>query len=260
MAPSLDPETTKYIILFALVLVLVVVVLVLTRKFSKKALRGWLKNREDRVMKSDKAFNTLQAVKIISKNFEGQGIDVSSVKGIIEAAENEMELKNYTSTIELTERAKVRLIELKSKKDREEDKQPEPKPHEIDAKDFEPSGKEGYEPTAKEMLHKKYPQNFLESKFTIGVAEEMLRNSKDKDVTREAKTLLEQSKHCFEIEDYGSALRYSVQCKKLLEGAGIEVAREPLQKMKEKLECPQCKYEANEYDIFCRKCGYKLKN
>lgn len=260
MAISLDDETTQLIILFALLLVFIVVILILTRKYSKKPLRRWLKSREDRVLKSDKAFNTLQAVKIISKNFEGQGIDVRSVKGIIEGAEVEMELKNYTSTIELAERAKALLIELKSKKDREEDKQPEPKPHEIDAKDFEPSRKEGYEPTAKEMLHKKYPQNYFESKFTIGVAEEMLRNSKDKDVTSEAKTLLEQSKYCFEIEDYAGALRYSAQCKKLLEGAGIEAVREPIQKMKEKLECPKCKYESNEYDIFCRKCGIKLKN
>lgn len=259
MAFSLDPETTRIIILLALLLVFVVVILILTRKYSKKPLRRWLRSREDRILKSDKAFNTLQAVKIISKNFEGQGIDIRSVKGIIESAEVEMEFKNYTSAIELAERAKTLLIELKSKKDREEDKPAESKPHEIDEKDFEPSAKESYEPTAKEMLHRKYPPNFVESKFTMGVAEEMLRNSKDKDITREAKTLLEQSRHCFEIEDYGGALNYSVQCKKLLERAGIEASREPIQKMKEKLECPQCKFEANEYDIFCRKCGYKLK-
>jgi hypothetical protein len=267
----LDSETIKIIVLFAFLLILALLVIVITRRFSKKAMRTWLKDKGDQSHESDKAFNSLLAVKVISKNFEGQGLDVTPVKKLIEDSERKMKMKNYDASIETTETAKAILMELKAKKDSagpdldrpgDADIGPtELTQTELAQTELAASAKDDHSLTAKEMIQKRYPQSFLQSKFTIGLAESLLESSRGRDLPlEEAKSLLEKSKDCFNNEDYENALQYSIQCKRLLEGESVEPpVQGPTHEAIEKHECPQCKHEAKERDVFCRRCGYELK-
>lgn len=262
---ALDNDTILLIVLLSLLLIIVIVVLILTRKFSKKALRPWLAKRGKTSYESDKAYNSLVAIRAISKNFEGQGMDVSEVKKLIVQAEGAMELKDFSSALEICERAKERLREIKSTKDQKEEaagrKVYVPKTEELDS-----TADKSYQPTPKEMLQKKYPPNFVEAKFTMGLSEKLLNDSKNKGVTSsEAESILEKSKRCFESEDYEGALRFSLECKRILESGQlerIEVKPEPEKLEPEEipaLECQRCKKIATRGDVFCRRCGNKLK-
>lgn len=262
---ALDSETIWLIGGLGLLLIIIVVVLALTRKFSKKALRPWLARREKASYESDKAYNSMVAVRAISKNFEDQGIDVSEIKKLIVQAEGAMELKDYASTLEICERIKEHLRRIKSKKDQKDDaagrKVYVPKTEELDS-----SSDRSYQPTTKEMLQKKFPPNFVEAKFTIGLSEKLLNDSKNKGHTSsEAISILEKSKRCFETEDYEGALRFSLECKRILENGrieSIEAKSEPEKLEPEEipvLECQRCKKMAKRDDVFCRRCGNKLK-
>jgi hypothetical protein len=267
----LDSETIKIVVLFAFLLIIALLVIVITRRFSKKAMRRYLKDKGDTTHESDKAFNSILAVKVISKNFEGQGLDITQVKKLIEESEREMKMKNYETSIGITENAKSILMELKAKEDSAGPDSDRPGGAEIGPSDLTPaelaqnelaaSAKDDHSLTPKEMIQKRYPQSFLQSKFTIGLAESLVEKSSVSGVQlEEARSLLEKSKRCFEDEDFENALQYSIQCKRLLEGERVEPpVQEPSHQSAEKLECPQCKHEAKEKDMFCRRCGYELK-
>ncbi len=260
MVFQVDPETISIIAFLGLLLVVVILILVLTRRYSKKALRRWMVEKGDRSLKSDKAYNTLLAVKTVAKTFEGQGMDVGSVKPLIADAESEMELKNYSSSMELADKAKNILIELKSKRDKKEKEGVKSETEEIDVNDLKFPPKEEYKPTTKEVLQKKYPPNYFQAKFTMGVVEKRLSESDlGQEIVSEAGALMEQGKQSFESEDFDGALVYFNRSKRLLEGEKVD-APSNVPKLKEKLNCPRCKYEAMENDLFCRRCGHKLSD
>jgi len=176
-----------------------------------------------------------------------------------------MELKDFSSALEICERAKERLRAMKAKKD-QKDEAAGRKVYVPKATDIDSTTDKSYQPTPKEMLQKKYPPNFVEAKFTIGLSEKLLNDSKKKGVTSgEAESILEKSKHCFETEDYEGALKYSLECKRILESGRletIEVKPVPAKLEPEEisaLECQRCKKIAKRGDVFCRRCGNKLK-
>ncbi|MCK5547425.1 MAG: hypothetical protein KAI64_00310, partial [Thermoplasmata archaeon] len=214
---ALDSGTIQLIVGLGILLVFVVVILIMTRRFSKKSLRRYLSQKGDIKLESDKAYNSVTAVRAISESFDRQGVDVSSVKKIIGEAKKEMNLKNYSTAIELAERAKEKLVELKKTKERAEREEGESKAVDLEADDFESSSEDEQELTAKETLQKKYPPNFIQSKFTIGVVEDLVKKSNDRKVLDEAEPLLKESKDCFQREEYDRALQLSLQCRKRLE-------------------------------------------
>ncbi len=252
-------DITYIIIGLAVLLIFVVVTLMLTRKFSKKALRRYFKEKGERSMESDKAFNSLLAVKAITKNYEAQGMDASKVRILIGDADKAMRLSNYSSALEYAEKAKTELMELKAKKDLQE------KGAQEDAKKAGPevlpaTDREDYEPTAKEMLQKNYPPNYLQAQFTMKMTEDMMAHSAvDENSLREATGLMEKGRECFQNEDYDGALMYSLRCKSLLDRPeeGPEIS-EPEGAMASGAACGRCRYIGREGDVFCRRCGNPL--
>jgi hypothetical protein len=261
IALQLDSETSTLIIGLVVLLIFVVVILALTRKFSKKALRRWFRKRGERSIDADKAYNSLLAVKTISKSFESQGIDVSPVKKLIREAEAAISLDDNKSAIEYAEKAKELLSELRAKAKKEEDVPFEEGKKAGEATDLasvlksQESGE--YTPTTKEMLQRKYPPNFLQARFTIRMAENLLASAKGEDPSLvTARSLLDESKRCFEEKDYDGALRHSLHCKRILEGKDEEQASSTKSEMEPK--CPRCGHPRRPQDVFCRKCGASL--
>jgi hypothetical protein len=255
-------DITYIIIGLAVLLIFVVVTLMLTRKFSKKALRRYFKERGERSIESDKAFNSLLAVKAITKNYEAKGMDVSKVRILIGDANKAMSLDNYSAALEYSEKAKKELMELKVKKDREEKKVLE------DAKKAGPeelaaTEKGDYQPTTKEMLQKNYPPNYLQAQFTMKMTEDMMAHSSvDEASLSEATTLMEKGRECFQNEDYDGALMYSLRCKSLLDGPKEDreiPAAEAVPAASTGTTCSNCRYVGRGGDIFCRRCGNALQ-
>lgn len=259
-ALQIDSDTIYIIIGLVVLLIFVVVTLILTRKFSKKRLRRYFKEKGERSLESDKAFNSLLAVKTITKNFESQGMDVGKVKILIGDADKAMGLNNYSSALEYSEKAKKELMEIKAKKDKEE-KKALGDAKEAGPDELPPLEKEDYEPTAKEMLQKNYPPNYIQAQFTMKMTEDqMAHSSVDEKALSEATALMEMSRECFQNEDYDGALSYSLRCKALLEGPKEEQETSTTDAAAgTSTTCGRCRYIGKEGDMFCRRCGNALQ-
>jgi hypothetical protein len=256
-------EDITYIIIgLAVLLIFVVVTLMLTRKFSKKALRRYFKKKGERSIESDKAFNSLLAVKAITKNFDSQGMDVSKVRILIGDADKAMRLDNYSAAIEYSEKAKKELMELKAKKDKEEKKALEDG-KKAGPEEIPPTEKGDYQPTTKEMLQKNYPPNYLQAQFTLKMTENMMAHSSvDEASLSEATGLMEKGRECFQNEDYDGALMYHLRCKSLLECPKEDEetpAAEAVPAASTGATCSRCRYIGREGDMFCRRCGNALQ-
>jgi hypothetical protein len=253
-------DFTYIIIGLAVLLIFVVIALILTRKFSKKALRRYFREKGEKSIESDKAFNSLLAVKAITKNYESQGMDVSKVRILIGDADRAMRLDNYGSALDYSERAKKELMELKAKKD-EEEKRALEDTEKVGPEELSPTEKEDYQPTTKEVLQKKYPPNYLQAQFTMKMTEDMMARTKvgEKELS-EASDLMEKSRACFQSEDFDGALSYSLRCKTILEGPKEDQKTSTMDVVADTgAACSRCRNVGKEGDMFCRRCGNALQ-
>ncbi len=199
------------------------------------------------------AFNRVKSTQSIVNVMKRQGKDTSSAEATLERAEMAMDNDNFTEAKNLADEAKSKLDSaraagqskgssssrekkvLTKKSDGEEKETTEEK------KSTEKGLKKGYtvdeleelemerDERGKEMKSKfeeqrerveSLPENYLQAKFELKVAREMMD---DEGGGAEAQELLERAEEMFDSEDYTQALKFAVRCKKAIdeEEAGL---------------------------------------
>ncbi|MFQ6107788.1 MAG: zinc ribbon domain-containing protein [Thermoplasmata archaeon] len=262
----MDGLDDRTIVLVMILVIFAIITFIELRYFRKRRMAVSKKEPLE-----DRAFNALLNARAISNTLARDGTDLSGVNEVLGRARAALETGDYRGSLELTDRAKDMMKTVKVKSDA-------------------PSMLEGEgeflesQPTTKEVLKDKFPDNYLESRFSRSLAAEAIERARDArlDVS-DAERLLRQCDDCVAVEDYTQALSYAVQSKKAAEGvlsvtkakapeapgnvcrscgAGIHVGDKFCRKCGAKaiLTCNHCGKEPEEGDVFCRGCGARLES
>ncbi len=250
------------------------------------------KAQEGNVLDSkDEAHNSVVSTKSIINVMKKKGVDVGSSEIIIERAEIALDAGNYKKAKRLAEEAKDDLDNAKTrpqpampvlKKVGKEDIE-----YESDVLDdlvkLEEELSEEDRSKQQEFVEEKekirvLPDNYLESKFEIDVAKQLVQERG----THESIKLLQMAESHFENEDYTGALKYAMKTKKSIDEkeAGLlaaqkvdrvkpesiskgEVKTSPtsyeIETREEAFSCPECGNPVDVSDKFCNLCGGKLE-
>ncbi len=253
---ALDDPTTATIV-GVLILVMGIVTFLEMRYLRKKS-----KNR--RVLSSrradqlpDEAHNALITTRAILTTVDLTGVRTADVVSFLDEAQTAYERHNYRVTIELTTKAKARLMALKAEQSTKGDLAKLGPPSSTDAKD---------EPTTKERLQKEFPAGLAQARFAMGLAESSLSGARagGREVGQ-AEQLLVQAKDLFEAQDYEGALKNARLAQKSAAGVKVEVIAPPPRLSAPPTAAPSaptcaaCGAPLKEDDAFCRKCGAKVE-
>ena len=242
------------------VVLAVVSIVIAVAFFEMRFLRKRMKNRRIRAAKDDSALpdqahNSVTTTKAIYASLSRQGIQSPEVSGWLREAEMAYERRNFRVTLELTTKAKDRLLTLKSAQASRGD---------LAKLETLPTPGGGEEITTKELLQKEVPPNLLQSKFSIELAETAIGQGRHvgRDIGQ-ATELLETARSRFEAKDYDSALRVARLSKRSADGQKVEVpakvpAAVPVPAVSPPIECQSCGASLRSDDAFCRKCGARV--
>ncbi|GEM_PF-3454482 len=227
--------------------------------------------KESSIDPEDEAYNAVMTGKSICRVLKNSGHDVSSAEIILERAELALQSDDNQKAIQLAEEAKNKIEQAKERGKTTPaeilDSTPPKEPKSEAVKEFE---------KAKEKIQN-LPDNYMESKFEIDVARDMVEEDGD----TEARRLLDMAEESYSAGDYTQALSYAVRCKKWIDedSAGLLAGqrigkREPVEEKKteisvknlstpeEKKEsdhrCDECGNKVSTDDKFCNRCGAKL--
>ncbi len=240
--------------------ILVLVAIAAATFLETRFLRRKMKNRRVRAAKrddevQDEAHNAIVTTKAIMTSLERQGIRSEEAAGWLSEARVASTRRNYRVAIELTGKAKARLLSLKSAQASKGD---------LAKLDLLSSAGSAQEMTTKEVLQKDVPPNLLQSKFSIGVAETALEQGRveGRDAAQ-ATQLLEAAKARFDAKDYAGALSIARLSKRAANGEVVD-ASVPVPVATRSSEagvgraCPSCGSALQADDVFCRKCGTRV--
>jgi len=241
------------------VVLAVVVVAIAVAFFEMRFLHKKMKNRRVRAARhdtelQDEAHNAVVTTKAISATLERQGIRSPEVGAWLREAELAYERRNYRVTMEITGKAKTRLLALKSAQASKGDI--------AKLETLSTAGDDAI--TTKEMLTKEIAPNLLQSKFSIELAETAIGQAQGagRDITQ-ATELLETARGKFGAKDYDMALSVARLSKRAAEGHKVEVPAmapppAPTSTAPATSNCPSCGASIHSDDTFCRKCGTRL--
>lgn len=228
--------------LLALVVVMVVMIVVVIIE-----MRYLRKRREARSRKEplhDQAYNAILNARAISNTLSRDGTDLSSVNDMISRADEALKRGDARGSLDLTDQAKEAMKTVKIRSDKE----------------TKPTSDEGFsetEPTTKELLKDKFPDNYLEAKFSRSLASETIEKARNKQLdVSEAERLLSLCDDCASQDDYTQALSYAIQSKKALEET-MSTKAPTRPEPEESGSCSSCGEDILTDDAFCRKCGAK---
>lgn len=227
-------------------------------------LRKKMKNRRVRAPKgdtelTDSAHNAIVTTKAIVESLERGGVRSPESNVWIKDAEAAFQRRNYRVVLELTAKARERLLALKSAQARKGD---------IAKLDqIAPAGAGEEIPTTKEILQKEVAPNLLQSRFSIELAGTAVDQGRlaGRDVVQAAE-FLDAAKGRFEAKDYDGALSMARLSKRAADGQKVD-ARVPSARAATIVEtppapatrtCPSCDADLAADDAFCRKCGTRL--
>ncbi|OYT59937.1 amidophosphoribosyltransferase [Euryarchaeota archaeon ex4484_178] len=241
----------------------------------------FLKRRADKKVREikepkveDDAYNQIQMIKSMTKIMKNKGYNMSSIEMMISKAERAYDSHRYLESIEIVNNAKRALWRLKEEKSQEDTISPQVKKElEIIKSIEEKPAQDDMPPQVKDFV-RKLPENYLQSKFEIGVVEEKIIKMEESEVKEYAKMYIERAKRAFEIGDYTEALRLAVKCNRMIDsgevayeetekrataiGASIAPLIEEEEEEKEELHCPKCGAIVSPEDKYCWNCGAKL--
>ena len=263
-------ETTTIIavaLLFAMIAVVWIELRYLRRKSKARRLRSARRPEE----LQDEAHNALITTRAIASTLgEHSGIHSEEVDATLKEAQVAYDRHNYRVALDLTTKAKERLVALRGAQSAQGDAT------KLDALS---SGAASDEPTTKEVLQKQYPPNLIQSRFAISVAEAAIEDgsSAGRDVSA-ARSLLATARTRFDGEDYGGALSLARQAEKSAKGEPVSTAvpagsaasvappgapSNPAVAPKSAAVppgsvCPSCGTPTKPDDVFCRKCGTRI--
>jgi len=217
----------------------------------------------------DEVYNLVMSTKSICKVMKRDGHDVSAAEILLERAELALQADDYPKAMKLAEDAKKKIAQSKDISIQPSNTNTlvpeEDKPKSKAVKKFE---------ERKEEIQN-LPENYLESKFEIEVARDMVKETDDVEASR----LLQIAEDKFSSKDYTGALSQAIKCKKwidedsagLLAGQKIGKKKKPAEESKTlslkelpatesegQHECSECGNQVSESDKFCNKCGAKI--
>lgn len=250
--------------IFAAVIGIIVVVIVVTF-IETRLLRKSMKARRVRAAKRvdelpDDAHNALVTARAILATLEKGGVRSEEAAQMLRDAQSAYARQNYRVVLDLTSKAKTRLMELKAKQSAQGD-----------LAKLEGSPPAGDEPTTKEVLQKEYPPNFLQSRFALELARSSVEGAKaaGRDAAQ-AETLLARAQGRFDAKDYAAALAVARQAQRSADSGPIEglvippetpappPASAPAAPPSAGLACVSCGAALASDDVFCRKCGTRV--
>ncbi len=250
MADALDTPTIAILVVAILVAVLTFFELRFLRK-SSKARRIRAARRLENL--SDDAHNALLTTKAIQSALARGGVRSEEADALIREAQMAQDRRNYRVVLELTTKAKERLMAAKAAQAAKGDLQK-----------LESAVQDSDELTTKEMLQKEFPPNLAQSKFAMSLAESAIDSGRSvgRDVSQ-AEALLAGARARFDAKDYTGALAAARLAQRSAEGQAVEMPA-PSRPTGEPVAvplgatCPTCGTSLREDDTFCRKCGTKV--
>lgn len=223
-------------------------------------LRKKIKDRRIRAVKGDaelpdEAHNAIITTKAIIANLERQGIRSAEAAGWMREADVAWERRNFRVVLELTRKARDRLMTLKSEF--------ASKGELAKLEQLVPAQGEA-EITTKERLQKEVAPNLLQSRFSIEVADSAIEGARQagRDVSQ-ATGLLDSAKGRFDAKDYDGALTLARLSKRAADGQKVEASEATTRvtlvaPSLPAAACPSCGAPTSTDDAFCRKCGAPL--
>ncbi len=263
-------DTTTNIIVVVLVIVMIIVtwleLRVMRRKSKSRKQR--LANRPEELR--DEAHNALVTTRAIASTVsERGGIQSDEVDSLLREAQMAYNRRNYRVALDLTKRAKDRLVSLRADQATRGD---------LAKLESASADAADEEPTTKERLQKEYPPNLAQSRFAISVAEATIESgaTAGRDVTQ-ARALLAAAHSRYDAQDYSAALSVARQAEKSAKGEPVALttpasaaSSSPAAAAPSAPEaprpaavapgtvCPSCGAPIKPDDAFCRKCGTRV--
>ena len=261
-------DTTTNIIVVVLVIVMIVVTWIELRVMRRRS-----KSRKQRVATrpeelQDEAHNALVTTRAIASTLsERGGLGSDEVDSLLREAQMAYNRRNFRVALDLTKRAKDRLVTLRSEQAARGD---------LAKLGPAPAESAPEETTTKELLQKEYPPNLAQSRFAISVADASIETgaASGRDVAQ-ARALLVTARARYDAQDYSAALSVARQAEKSAKGeavavavpavpapapaapAGPAIATAPAA-VPVGSACPSCGAPTKPDDTFCRKCGARV--
>ena len=270
---------TVTMIEFLLIIIFLPVIAYLLMVIYRKAK---MKNVREESNIEDDSYNQLQILESMIKMLSRKGYNTKPVESMLSKARIAYNDRNYAECIEIINSAKRMIMkiddvtraqaiteetpsvteEMKIIK-RIEEKAPAKEEMPSQVKDFE----------------RKLPENYLQSKFEIGVVEGKIMQREEGEVKQAAIMYLEKAKEFFQNRNYTEALRFAIKSNRILDTNEIpqgippqeekkeipkrlEIPKtseaQPEEEEEEELHCPNCGAVVRPGDKYCWNCGAKL--
>ncbi len=264
------PDDTTTVLIVALVFLMIAVMWLELRYMRKKSKARRLKAAKKPDELQDEAHNALLTTRaIVATVQERNGIQSEEVASLLREAQMAYDRRNYRVAVDLTSKAKDRLMSLKAEQGTKS---------EVAKLETLASSAPAEEPTTKEVLQKDYPPNLIQSRFAISMAESSIEDGRSagRDVSQ-AQTLLATAQARFDGKDYAGALSGARLAQRSALGQAVEVsppapppsgpvpapAATPATKPGPVAAalgsvCPSCGAPMKPDDAFCRKCGTRV--
>lgn len=238
------PTALSIIMIVIAFIVLSFIVYLYLERTKKTRIKRIKKNQG--LSTEDEAYNKVKRTKGVAKMMKRKGEDTESTDEMVDRAERALQKGEVEQAKDLATKAKNNLSATDSdmkKSNEEDDVKRAYTADELEDVEFQES-KEAQQ--KREELEKQketlesLPDNYLESKFELKVAQELID---EKEHDEEAKQYYAKAQESFDEEDFTQSLKYSIKCKKLIEGeddvgliAGKEIEQKegPPEEVKEK--------------------------
>jgi len=235
----MDP-IEQLIVLAVIMVIFIIVVIIEMRVLRKRRM-----SRSKKEPLEDQAYNAILNARAISNTLARDGTNLSSANKTLDLADQALKRGDYRGSLSLTDQAKDLMKTVKVRPD-------------VAAEPTVGGGFVETEPTTKEVLKDKFPENYMESRFSRSLASEAIGKARGSGLdVSEADRLLVLCDECESADDYTQALSYAVQSRKAAEEALSGVRPETAGAEREAQTCSSCGADALPEDAFCRKCGAK---
>jgi len=234
--------------LFVIMIVIVFSVITLSAYFyleNTKEKRLKKIRKESRLSPEDRAYNKVKRAEGVTRMMKRKGKEVDNADKMVDKAEEALHRGQVQQAKKLASKVDDDISGVHNvgqKKDNSEMKKAYTvdELEEVEFKGSKEGDKKRRELEKQKKKLESLPDNYLESKFELKVAKELIEKE---DHDEKAKKYFAKAEDCFENEDYTESLRYSIKCKKQIEGeegagliAGknIEKKENPPEEVKEK--------------------------
>lgn len=210
----------------------------------------------------NEAYNQVKSTQSIARLLKLKGYDTDKASGLLIDAEDEIEKGNYSKAKQLAREAKNKLEQNKMKpstadKNNDEIDEESKKGYSLEElKEMDLDEEKEMSERAKKMKKQQkrlqaLPDNYLESKFELDIVREKIDSVPDNDDAQKYFRLAEKN---FDEGSYTDALKYSVRCKKAIDGdrsgliGGQKIDKEKKEEIREKMKKEVPKEEIEEMD------------